>query len=258
MVPGLRWAALALPVALVAGAATLPRPATVAGTPSSALTVVGYGVANLPPAPPIAQLNVSFQVTGQTASSALSRLNHDVALIRSRLMQHGVKASAITVNGPPNLGLVTSSIQQACQRIAKLKHITCPSPGFSAQESLTVNFPTITALAAVYDQADIGTMAGINNIWINGQAGTAPPPSSSALAQAYRAAFQNAAATARLLAAADHLALAGIQAVDEGQAAFGQCPGCPGTPLLGANPPQVGPNQQEVAVTVTYRTVAAP
>ena len=253
-----------LPLVLLASAATLflAGPGAVAAAPTAnpTLTVVGFGLANLTPskatAPP--ELELNFLVAGATASQAVAELAADVALAEKALEKAGVPKAAFAPQGPPGLNFIAPVNQQSCEKLAKLKGVppNCPSPGYQANEQIQVTFPNLTALATAITKADLAKAKGLANTWINSGGPLPATPTPSALAQAYRQAFQDADRTAQIIAAAQHRALGPILSVTEGAILNFPCGGmgCGPIPVQGINPPTPGPNQELVAVTVTYAT----
>jgi uncharacterized protein YggE len=226
------------------------------------LTVVGFGLVNLSPPNPGAiapQLELNFQTSAATATAALQSLQADVAATEQALLGAGVPRAEMVPQGPPGLNYVTAVQETNCQKVYKLKGIPahCTGPGFQANEQLQVTFPNLSRLAAALTKAHLATAKGVQNFWIN-QGGPGPSvPTPAALAEGYQQAFADAAKTASLLAAADHLTLGPAVAVTEG-ALLNNTPcggmGCGPVPIQGIAPPPVGQNQELVAVTVSYAT----
>ncbi len=252
---------LLLPVAMVA-TLTLGAPSGYAQTSASGpiLTVVGFGLANVAPstAPPTAQLNLNLQASSSTASGAVASLQQDVAAVEKLLAKAGVKSAEVSAQGEPQINYVDSSSHANCQKIHQLKGIAgpCPSSGFQADESLEVNFPSLTDLADALTASGVTTAAGVQNFYMAQTSAGPLPPSPVALQAAYVQAIGQARSTAALLAVADGVALGATLSVTEGAQLSTPCGGmgCGPMPLQGINPPQVGPNQQLVVVTVTYGT----
>lgn len=250
-------APLALIVALSVGAPAGHAQSSAQTGPT--LTVIGFGLANVAPAKSAApQMEMELQASGATASGAVSSLAHDVAAVEQLLEKAGVQAADISVQAQPGLNYVDTASQANCQKIHQLKGIpgSCPPSGFQANEGLQVDFPSLTNLADALTASGVDQAAGVQNFYIN-QGNQAPSqPSSVALQAAYAQALQNASDTASLLAHADHLTLGPAVSLTQGAQTSTPCGGmgCGPAPLEGISPPQPGPNQQLVAVTVSYST----
>lgn len=231
-------------------------PGTATATPP--LTVVGFGLAALPAsssAPP--RLNLNFQVSGAEATAALATLQQDVATVQAALAKAGVPGNAV-ITQAPQLNYVPTTSTTNCQRVEKLKGvpISCPSPGFQASESVQVTFSSLTQLAATLTATQIPQSPGVQNVWIDSGNGTPGKPSDAALTAAYRQALADAQHTATLLAKAQGIQLGAVTAIRQGTWGSAGCggPGCGPLSLQGFTPPTPGPNQELVAVTVTYAT----
>ncbi|PSR22669.1 MAG: hypothetical protein C7B47_16435 [Sulfobacillus thermosulfidooxidans] len=128
---------------------------------------------------------------------------------------------------------------------------------YQATETLQVTFPTLGRLADALQASGIANDVDVQDMFVSPVNSTYLAPTAAALTGGYQAAFANAQATAQMMAQADHLQLGQVVSVTEGNAASanGTCSamnGCNPTPV--GNPPQVGPNQELVTVTVTYDT----
>ncbi|MBX5467604.1 MAG: SIMPL domain-containing protein [Firmicutes bacterium] len=234
-------------------------PNTTTATPP--LTVVGFGLAPLPAgssSPP--QLNLTLQVSDAAATAALASLEQDVATVRTALAKAGVPDTAITAQ-PPQLNYVPTTSSTTCQRLEKLKGvpIACPSPGFQASESVQVQFSSLTQLATTITATQISQSPGVQNVWIDSGNQIPGKPSDAALTAAYRQALADAQHTATLLAQAQGIRLGAVTAIRQGAGGSASCggPGCGPLPPPGVTPPAIGPNQELVAVTVTYATEPA-
>jgi len=258
---------------VILGASALLGSLLLAGTGSAALrtttttpplTVVGFGLAALPTSPstpaPSPLLNLNFQVSGTNATTALANLQKDVATVQDVLAQAGVSANAVHSQAP-QLNYVPSTSTSKCQQVEKLKDvpISCPSPGFQASESVEITFPSLTQLASTLTAHSIPQSPGVQNVWIDSGNGGPGKPSDAALTLAYRQALADAQHTATLLARAQGLQLGAVTAVRQGTWGTSGCggPGCGPLPLQGITSPTVGPNQELVAVTVTYASQPA-
>lgn len=233
----------------VVGAAAPGRPAD--------LTVIGFGVVNLPPPKPSpAQIVLNLVVHATKPQAALRVIDADLGSLRTRLGQLGLRGQAVDLQMPPQLNYQASqSLAPAkCRALRKLKPgYQCPEPGYSANASLQVTFPSLSSLARTLTRTNIGTARGVSNFYINEGGDETQEPAASALALGYRAALANAKQTAEAIARADGRALGSTLSVAEGEVAASACGpmgGC-GQPD-GINPPSIGPNQELVAVTVTY------
>ena len=250
-----KWA-----LALAAGLALFgSQGALAANAPSPTLTVVGYGVVNLPPQKSgLPQLQFYLNVHGQTAVATLRTLNGDVAAIEHRLKALGLRTSAFQPQGPPQLNYVTGVALKNCQKVAKLKPgLSCQKPGYTANEGLQVTFPSLQSIASALSRTDVSTAHGVQNFYIN-PGGTEPQaPTTVALTAGYRAALKSARQTAVALAAAEGVTLGPVLTVTEGGlTASSGCGamGCGPEPVTGVVLPQVGPDQELVGVTLTYAT----
>jgi uncharacterized protein YggE len=229
-----RWTAIAALAGLAAAGGGVAQSAT---GPGPTLTVVGYGVVNTTmvetATPP--ELQVNLQESGTNPTLVLRAIYQDIAQVKAQLEKAGASASAVSVQNPPNL-----NAQQGGT--------------FSANVGVTVAFPTLARLAHVLTASNIANDSAVQNVWIN-QASTTPVASPAAVASGYAAALNNAAASAAAIAAADHLHLGAQVSVSEGTLspscnAMGGCGPAPMDVIM----PTVGPNQELVAVTVTYDT----
>lgn len=224
------------------------------------LTVIGFGLVNLRSsgAASSPQLVLNLQTVAPTATAALAALTRDIAGIEKALKAVGVSSAEISIQGPPGLNYVSSVSQASCEKAYKLKGIPgkCTAPGFQTNESVQVTIGTLTRLAAVLTKSGVAKAPGVQNFYIN-QSGQNPGAATpAALTSGYAQAFRDARTTATLLARADQLSLGSLVSVTEGALLSTPCGGmgCSPTPVEGVNPPQPGPNQELVAVTVTYRT----
>jgi hypothetical protein len=207
------------------------------------LTAVGYSVLPLPAATSATQpasVNVDLSVTNRRASVALAQLQAAAASLRNEATRAGVPAAEIATQGPPSVNLNVGA------------------NSYQAGMALALGVRSLPAAAALIDRLRLGSDPAVGNVWIDtpSQAGA---PGAQALSAAYTSALAQAHASALVLAAADHLTLGAQLAVTEGApAAAPPCAagsGCtdliaPGVP----EPPLVGPDQQLIAVTVTYAT----
>lgn len=254
---------LLLVPALVGLVGLLSWPALAAGSGTrtgTTLTVVGYGLVNLPTANPDGgtyQLQLNYQVSGKTAAAALNAYNNDVAAAEARLKTQGVPASDMTVQGPPNINFQNQQELQQCQKNYKFKGITgtCPNPGFQVSSTLQVTLPSLSAMVKVMTAVNVSSLPGVNNFWENQNSSYQPTPSAAAELAGYAQAFASAKHMASTMAKADHMLLGPQEAVSEGAMAASSCSamgGCGSQPIPGINPPPTGPNQSLVAVTVTY------
>lgn len=228
--------------------------------PGPTLTVVGFSLANLtlPAAPSVPQLELSLQAAASSPVVALRTLDTDVSALRKALVAAGVSASAISPQGPATLDYVTGASKSTCEKVRRLKNISSPclGPGFRAYESLQVTFPTLTRLATAIAHADVARAKGLQNFYIS-QGGSGPgQPSQATLRTAYAYALRNARETAQLLASAGGLTLGAAISIRQGAMVSSACSGmgCGPIPIPGLNAPAAGPNQQVIAVTVTYGT----
>lgn len=217
----------------------LSHPASAASAPGPTVTVVGYGVVNVPPPSTNAgpqQLQISFQESANSAPAVLRQLHTDEAKVEAQLEKAGVSASAITHQGPPNFNINTGG-------------------GYQANDTLQVDFPTLFKLANVLQASGVANDSYIQNVFANSLNQSSSSPTSAAMTAGYQAAFANAQQTAEQMAQADNLQLGQAVSVSQGSGANGggcyPMGGC--SPMTG-NPPMVGPNQQLVTVTVTYDT----
>lgn len=241
-------------------------PALAAGSAARAtsqpttLTVVGYGLVNLPAVNQNSgtyQLQLNYQVTGQSAAAALNAYNNDVAVAEAKLKAQGVSASDMMVQGPPNINFQNQQQMQLCQKNYKLKGISgkCPNPGFQVSSTLQVTLPSLSAMVKVMTAVDLSSLPGVNNFWENQNSAFQATPSSTAELAGYTQAFASAKHMAATMAKADHMMLGAQEAVSEGAMSASSCSamgGCGSQPIPGINPPPAGPNQSVVAVTVTF------
>jgi hypothetical protein len=221
-------------------------PAVPAAVSGPQLTAVGYSVLALPAATAAggaaqpASVNVDLSVTNRRASVALAQLQAAAASLRNEATRVGVPAADIATQGPPSVNLNVGA------------------DSYQAGMAVALDVRSLTAAAALIDRLRLGSDPAVGNVWIDtpSQAGA---PGAQALSAAYTSALAQAHASALVLAAADHLTLGAQLAVTEGApAAAPPCAagsGCtdliaPGVP----EPPLVGPDQQLIAVTVTYAT----
>jgi uncharacterized protein YggE len=207
--------------------------------PGPTLTVMGFGVVNttVPAQATEPQLQMNFQETTATASGAMKALYRDLSQTRKQFATLGVNPSAIMTQGPPNLNYQNGGEWQA-------------------SDTLEVTFPTLAQLTHVVTASKVADNPAIQNFWINAsyQSPTATP---AALASGYATAEQNAAQTAQIMANAEHLQLGAQVSITQGAITNTQCGGmgaCGGGVPMGVTVPSIGPNQELVAVTVTYET----
>ncbi len=254
-----RRSALGLAVAL---AVTAVSPVALAqAAPGPNLTVVGFGVADLPATGPTLaaeEINFNLSVDGSTAGSALATIRADLSRDTAALGKAGVTAAQITLQGPPAINFNSSLPAAKCAAIQKVKGkaFTCPRGAYQAYASLTVTLPTLGSAARVLDRISASPLPGVQNFFLN-PATSAVTPTAASLERAYAQALAQARSTARMLAAADHLTLGVAASIREGAPAQAQCGamgGCPVGLAPGIVAPTAGPGQVLVAVTVTYRT----
>lgn len=238
---------LPLAGAVLIGGALVPlsglgQSVSAANGPGPTLTVVGYGVVDMTPAPSNPgpqQLQVTFQESGINAPAALRALGRDVAKARAQFEKAGVSPGAIVVQGPPNLNFNVNG------------------GGFQDNQTLVVTFPTLMRLANALQASGVENDAGVQNVFANPMNSSAPAATAAQLTAGYQAAFVNAQQTAQIMAQGDNLQLGQAVSVTEGGASTGGCSAmgmCNPSPV--GNPPQIGPNQELVTVTVTYDTGA--
>lgn len=214
----------------------LREPARLTAGSTPTLTVAGFAVVNLtqPTETTPPQLELNFQETAAKVQSTTAMLNTAMASVRARLQKAGVRANAISTQGPPNLNNQNGSWQ--------------------ADSTVQVTFRSIAQLEKVVDETNVSTDTAIQNVWINTPSVTMRP-TQQALAAAYVKAVGNAEKTAMRMAAADHRQLGAQLALTEG-AGGTQCGAmaCGSGTSLGITPPAVGNNQELVAVSLTYAT----
>lgn len=258
-----RLVSLGLGLGLVCAIAVSPV-ALAQTTSGPDLTVVGFGIAALPPtasAPAGAsyQLNFNLSATAPKAGAVLTEIKADIASDVQALRKAGVTAADISVQGPPSINY-NSFPSSKCQAIAKIKGsaFRCPVSGYQASATLTATLLTLAATTHVLDRVDPRSLPGVQNFWLASQSGVYnPTPTGSSLTRAYAQALAQARATARMLASADHLTLGPEATIREGAPAQAQCTqmgGCPVGLAPGIVAPSPGPDQMLVAVTVTFHT----
>jgi uncharacterized protein YggE len=225
---------------VVAGLGTLfNQPANAASAPGPTLTVVGYSVVNVAPPSSNAgpqQLQINFQASADSAPAVLNVLRLDEVKVTAQLKKAGVGASAITLQGPPNLNIQNNV-------------------GYQANDTLQVNFPTLLQAAQVLQESGVANDANVQNVFVQPLNNPTSSPTAAVMTAGYQAAFANAQQTAQQMAQADNLQLGPAVSISEGSTSQTGCNpmgGC--SPLTVGNLPSVGQNQQLVTVTVTYDT----
>lgn len=241
--------------AVLVGSPVVSRAAAPRSAPS--VTVVGFGVVNVAPAPQARpQLEFNLSTHGATASAALAAFDRDARAIERRLQAMGLKPSAFVLQGAPQLNFITTSNQASCRKAQTIKPgLQCQKPGYSAGQTLQVSFPTLVSLAAVLSRTHVVHRAGVQNFWIGQGNAPAARPSAAALAKGYRQALADARRTAIAVAEADGLVLGPAVRVTEGEGSSAEACAIGGCgAMVGLSPPPTGPNQMLLAVTVTYVT----
>lgn len=214
----------------------LRAPTLKAADSSAALTTVGFALVNMTTmsASTPLQLQINFQETTETIQAAMSLVQQAMTKVTARLEKAGIKANAISQQGPPSLNNQDGSWQ--------------------VSTTLQVNFQSMTQLATVADKTQVTDNPAVQNIFINSPLATMKA-TAAAVAAGYARAVQNAARTAAFIAKADHRKLGSVVSIEEGAGDLPSQSLGYNSAALGINPPQPGANQEVLAVTVTYRTL---
>lgn len=234
-----------------------------AGTPE--ITVVGFGVANLPTSTTQTaagyQLDWNLATHGLTAGGALQRLETDVAAAENKLRGMGIPPAEISEQGPPFLN-ASAPIAAKCAQAQKVNpHFQCPSlsGGYQASVGIVVSSSSLAQTVRFLDRLGTNQLPGQQNFFLNGQSGgQAATPTPEDVATAYGQALAQAKATAQMIAVADGLTLGPQVTLTEGaptEAQCGQMGGCNTGVAPGIVQPTVGAGQMLVALTVTYATL---
>ena len=214
----------------------LGQSVSAANSPGPTLTVVGYGLVNMTPSssnPGPQQIQINIQEQGTSGPAVLRALSHDLAKLKTQMEKVGASASDITIQQAPNLNISNGG-------------------GFNANETIEVNFPTLMQLAKAYTASGAANDVFVQNAFIIPANSPGLVASAAGLTAGYQAAFANAEQTAQAMAQADNLQLGQSVSITEGGSSNNGCSamgGCYAPPA--GNPPQVGPNQELVTVTVT-------
>ena len=233
-----RWMlGLSLGAAVATAAALgLREPVQQTAVLPSTLTVVGFAVVNMTEATafPPPQLQLNFQEAEPTIQGAMNSLHKAMAAVTARLKKAGVKADAISTQGPPN--------------------VNDQNGDWQVDATIQVNFSSFAHLEKVTDETGVANDAAIQNVWINNSVSNVKA-TPAALAQGYARAVHNAETTAAAIANADGRQLGAQLSVYQG-AGSTQCGAmaCGAGASLGINPPQLSANQELVAVTATFAT----
>ena len=221
---------------------------TGSATGGPALTVVGFGLVSLPvesstqtQASERPQIGISFSVESASPVKALDALTTALKGLQTKAQRAGVPQSDISEQGAPNLNYNGNS------------------GNFTASAGLQIDLPSLNAVAAVMTKLPLTSNPDINNVYVNNTSpNVSAPPTASAVSAGYAQAFAEALSTARLMAASNHLRLGAELSVREGAPSQQECSamgGCNGVLAPGlVQIPMVSPNQQAVAVTVTFAT----
>jgi len=174
-------------------------PAT-AAEPAATITVSGHGEARA--VPDVAHLSAGVETRGETAGAALSANSVRMGRVIDAIRAEGVPARAVRTTG--------LAIRPERERSADGRRLTGEIDHYAVTNTVSVTLEDAERIGPLVDAV---VAAGANRL---GQISFAISDNAALMAEARRAAMQDARTVAETLAAAEGLTLGRIRSVSEG------------------------------------------